>query len=164
MREATDDLLQQGFRYAYSLCCQKHDAEDLVHDAWVKISKANKDINKGLLFVSIRNLFIDKCRHNNLIHIDVDLQVNDLPEYELEFESPISDSVLERALGLLRTSEREMLFLHTIEGYTAAEIAELTKSSRGTVLSSLFRSKKKLKKLLGMHFYEATDTFVRGEL
>lgn len=159
MSENTDDLLQHGFRYAYSLCHQTEDAEDLTHDAWLKLSIHSHEspVSKGLLFTSIRNLFIDQYRRNNLINIDIDLQVSDLPVNDVSFESPVSKDALQQALGLLRTSEREILFLHSVEEYTAAEIAQLTKSSRGTVLSSLFRSKRKLKKLLSKHYQESLD-------
>ncbi len=151
MSEITDDLLQHGFRYAYSLCHQTADAEDLVHDAWLKLLTSNKKVSKGLLFSSIRNLFIDQYRRSNLINIDIDLQVNELPMHDVNDELLVSKDALQHALSLLRASEREVLFLHSVEGYTASEIAKLTKSSRGTVLSSLFRSKRKLKKTLNNH-------------
>lgn len=157
MSETTHDLLQHGFRYAYSLCHQRADAEDLVHDAWIKLSNRNHAINKALLFTSIRNLFIDQYRRSNLISIDVDLQVSDLPVNEISFEAPISTNALNNALALLRPSEREILFLHSVEEYTATEIAQLIQSSRGTVLSSIFRSKRKLKKLLSTHYQESLD-------
>jgi len=159
MSEITDDLLQHGFRYAYSLCHQTEDAEDLTHDAWLKLSMSDhrNQVNKGLLFTSIRNLFIDQYRRNNLINIDIDLQISEIPVNDVNFESPVSRDALQHALGLLRTSEREILFLHSVEEYTAAEIAKLTNSSRGTVLSSLFRSKRKLKKLLSRHYQESLD-------
>lgn len=159
MSEIIDDLLKHGFRYAYSLCHQTEDAEDLTHDAWLKLSTHNHNmqISKSLLFTSIRNLFIDQYRRNNLINIDIDLKVSDLPMNDVNFESPVSIDALQQALGLLRDSEREILFLHSVEEYTAAEIAQLTKSSRGTVLSSLFRSKRKLKKLLNKHYQGSLD-------
>lgn len=162
MSQETDSLLQKGFRYALSLCHQTHDAEDLLHDAWVKLSAAEKEITVQLLYVCIRNLFIDKYRRDNLIEIDVDLQINDVPINELAQDLPVSEKSLQKALGRLRSSEREILFLHSVEEYTAAEIAELTCSSRGTILSSIFRSKKKLKKLLNMHYEQYLESASRG--
>lgn len=41
-----------------------------------------------------------------------------------------------------------MLFLTAVEGYTTAEIAQLTGRPRGTILSALHRAKKKLRQLL----------------
>ena len=154
----TDYFLQHGFRYAYSLCHQTADAEDLLHDAWLKLSNGNQKITQALLFTCIRNLFIDQYRRNSLINIDIDLQVSDLPVNDVSFESPISKDALQQALGLLRSAEREILFLHSVEEYTAAEIAKLTQLSRGTVLSSLYRSKRKLKKILSRHYQKSIDS------
>ena len=158
MSEMTDDLLQHGFRYAYSLCHQQADAEDLLHDAWLKLSVGDKTISRGLLFTCIRHLFIDKYRRDNLINIDIDLQISELPMNDVSFESPVSTDALQQALSLLRPAEREILFLHSVEEYTAAEIAQLTQSNRGTILSSLFRSKRKLKKLLSSQYRAAIDS------
>ena len=47
-------------------------------------------------------------------------------------------------LAKLRDIEREALFLHIVEGYSANEIATLTGRPRGTVLSLIHRSRKKL--------------------
>jgi len=65
------DLLQQGYRYAYSLTRDPHDSEDLVQEAWVKLMSTKGHVeSKSLLFVTIRHLFIDQYRHKNLIIID----------------------------------------------------------------------------------------------
>jgi len=53
---------------------------------------------------------------------------------------------LQPHLAALRTVEREALYLQIVEGYTAFEIAELTQSSRGSVLSLIYRARKKLQK------------------
>lgn len=54
------DLIQAGFRYASSLCHDSTEAKDLVQEAWVRVSRKYGDAQKGLLFTSIRNLWIDK--------------------------------------------------------------------------------------------------------
>ena len=58
------------------------------------------------------------------------------------------DDDLHQALGRLKRSERELLYLAIVESYTATEIAEITGRPRGTVLSTLHRSKQKLRDLL----------------
>jgi RNA polymerase sigma-70 factor (ECF subfamily) len=70
---------------------------------------------------------------------------------DLNWEAPdvLQNGSLDRALGSLRTEERETLFLAVVEGYTAEEIAELTARPRGTILSLLYRTKAKLRNLLG---------------
>ncbi|MEM7394370.1 MAG: sigma-70 region 4 domain-containing protein [Verrucomicrobiota bacterium] len=55
-----------------------------------------------------------------------------------------SRSDMEWLLEQLRPEEREALYLQTVEGYTAQEIARLTGKSRNTILSLIRRGKKKL--------------------
>jgi RNA polymerase sigma-70 factor (ECF subfamily) len=50
-------------------------------------------------------------------------------------------------LSELRPEEREALFLHEVEGYTASEISRMTGQPRGTVLSLMHRARERLLKL-----------------
>jgi len=63
--------------------------------------------------------------------------------------------MLEYHLEVLRPIEREVLFLSVVEGYTADEIAAMHSTVRGTILSMLSRSKKKLRD--SMHSEENRD-------
>ncbi len=144
------DLLQAGFRYAYSLTHHNSDAEDLVQAAWVKLLSSYGSVgNKSLLFTCIRNLFIDKYRRNNLVVID---SMEIMPEC-VDTKDYLNDSLcrkdIEIALNYLRTEEREAIFLNVVEGYSAQEIAHLTQRSRNTVLSLISRGKQKLRSLFG---------------
>lgn len=146
MRER--DLLDAGFRYALSLVHTEPDAEDLVQESWLRLyQKKGRKINKSLLFTTIRNLFIDQYRRAKLAVFE------ELDE-EREFShanyltSEVSIKDLELALAALRPEEREAIFLNSVVGYTAQEIAAFTKRSRGTVLSLIHRGKKKMAKVL----------------
>jgi len=97
-------LLHAGYRYASTLASNPHEAEDLVHESWVRITG--------------------------------------------QMISNAEDRQLQSALATLRVREREALFLSVIEGYTAQEIAELTLSSRGTILSLIHRARQKLNQRL----------------
>jgi len=48
----------------------------------------------------------------------------------------------------LRPNEREALYLNAVEGYTAREIAKQTDMPRNTVLSLIFRARKKLAEII----------------
>ena len=54
---------------------------------------------------------------------------------------------LEYLLGQLKAGDRELLYLHCVEGYTAQEISDLIGRPRGTILSSINRAKAKLREL-----------------
>ena len=142
-------LLQSGFRYACSLTHQHAEAEDLVQEAWLKLTRSKRsEWGKSLFFVTLRNLYIDRYRRNRLVVLEpldeqsIDPGRCDAPGNEQEIAMDIQ--WLERSLCILRVEEREALYLHLVEGYTAAEVAELTERSRNTVLSLIQRGRKKL--------------------
>lgn len=142
-------LLQSGFRYACSLTHQPAEAEDLVQEAWLKLTRSKQTSwNKSLFFVTLRNLYIDRYRRNRLVvlepldELSERADLRDAPGNEQEIAMDIQ--WLERSLSILRVEEREAIYLHLVEGYTAAEVAELTERSRNTVLSLIQRGRKKL--------------------
>lgn len=139
------DLLQTGFRYAYALTHNHHDAEDLVQDAWIKLRKVTRKAkSKSLLFVTIRNLYIDGYRHNKLLVIESIDDQEQLESYDDNLIAQLLDRDLAIILAQLRSEEREVIYLSCVEGYTAQEIAKLTEKSRNTILSLIYRAKGKL--------------------
>jgi RNA polymerase sigma-70 factor (ECF subfamily) len=142
------ELLQSGFRYALSLVHHHHDAEDLVQQAWLRLQRkrnGSEPIGRGPLFKTIRNLFIDSLRRKEVVEFEA---LED--ETHLAGE-PASDTGvagdLEYLLGQLKAGERELLYLHCVEGHTAREISDLISRPRGTILSSINRAKAKLRQL-----------------
>jgi len=138
-------FLQSGFRYAYSLTHQHHDAEDLVQEAWLKLSKSPGRVeSKPLLFVTIRNLFIDQYRRKNLVVLESLESVSELSKDDNALQLALTLEEIEIAMGTLRPEEREMIYLNAVEGYTASEISDITQLSRNTILSLIHRGKIKL--------------------
>lgn len=152
---AIQELLHSGYRYALALVVDESDADDLVHDAWMKLyPRYGKLPDKALLFRTIRTLFIDVMRHRQRFE-QVEFDEERMEAHDLSSGSEPPDKQLANALSYLRPVERETLFLSVVEGYTAEEIAALTKRQRGTVLSMLHRTKRKMKQMLSEEY--ATD-------
>jgi RNA polymerase sigma-70 factor (ECF subfamily) len=154
MPDGVDALLDRGYRYAFSLTHNAAEAEDLLQDACLSILAADGSWARAYLFATIRNRFIDRYRRNRKIlflSLDREEERSGDEHTDLNWEAPdvLQNGSLDRALGSLRTEERETLFLAVVEGYTAEEIAELTARPRGTILSLLYRTKAKLRNLLG---------------
>jgi RNA polymerase sigma-70 factor, ECF subfamily len=140
-----DALLQRGFRYALSLVHDRGEAEDLLQEACLRLARKGGPWKAGYLLTTLRNVFIDDYRRRRKILFQ--------PLGELdpatEGPHPERDEALERALGLLKDEEREMVYLQAVEGYSAGEIASLVGRPRGTVLSKIHRAKQRLRQLLG---------------
>lgn len=139
----TVELLQGGYRYALSLSHHKANAEDLVQEACLKLFRRYGEIrSRSLLFVAIRRLYIDRLRQPHLVPPE-ELPTLEEPANPITAENGTSED-LNLLLSQLRPVEREALYLHHVEGYTAQEIADLTGGSRNTVLSLLNRGLRKL--------------------
>ncbi len=156
-------LLQAGFRYALSLRATRADAEDLVQEAWCRLyRRAAMAPTKPEMFVTIRRLFLDQHRRNRLVVFE---NLDCAPE-AADPAAPLDERILPRdlagPLGALRPVEREALFLTVVEGYTAQEVADLTDSARGTVLSLVHRAKAKLRAALGGDAANAAKRKVGG--
>lgn len=137
------ELLQSAYRYALSLTGDPGTAEDLAHQGWLRLLRRHGKVpRQGSLFLTVRRLFIDCYRR--------DRRVEFVPLEDLDREPPVPPVPvierfdLERLLGELRPKEREALYLHAVEGYSATEIGRLTQQGRGTVLSLIHRARKKL--------------------
>ena len=141
-------LLNDAYRYAMSLCSNHADAEDLVHEAWLRLIKRyRRTPEKSLFYKTIRNIFIDQYRRSRkfpAVEFDETNSV-ELGDGADTSMSMVASDEMERLLDTLRDVEREALFLSVVDGYTAEEIAHMTGTSRGNVLSLIHRAKIKIR-------------------
>ena len=146
---SVDDLIDAGYRYALSLAGDATTAEDLLHDGWLALLKAGGPQHKGYLFRCIRTRFIDRQRRAKVVVIESvpaeELESHGRSEVDIEARIDARAERVSAALERLRPEEREALFLQAVEGYTTAEIAEMTARPRGTILSLLHRARAKLR-------------------
>ncbi|GMU81107.1 MAG: RNA polymerase sigma factor [Phycisphaerales bacterium] len=150
--DALAELVQRGYRFAYSLTHDPAAAEDVLQDAWVSILRIGGPWTTEYLFSVIRNRFIDLRRRQNLVAFGPleaapERVAADSPETAPEWR--IDAREVERALGALRTEERAVLFLAIVEEFSAQHIADLLGWPRNSVLSLLSRGKQHLRELLG---------------
>lgn len=145
--QSIDDrrLIHSGFRYALSLTHNRHDAEDLIQQACLKVLHSKGTlVGKSYLFTAVRNLFYDGLRRDHS-HSPAEVIAESITDESASHIHAVDQKMdLEVILGCLRPEEREVLFLNCVEGYTAEEIGSLTDVPRGTVLSLLSRAKKRL--------------------
>ena len=139
------NLLQCGYRYALALTHHRHDAEDLAQQAWLNLCKRyGRATSHAALYTAIRNLFIDRCRRARVIAFE---SLDEKPPAVAAAGTIAPGSIedLEQLLDSRRPGEREAIYLHHVEGYTAAEVGVMTGQPRGTVLSLLHRALEKLR-------------------
>lgn len=172
------ELVQRGYRFAYSLTHDCAWADDLVQDAWVSILRAAGPWSREYLFATIRNRFVDECRRRRIVGFE---SLENLSEPKCpdslggsesdgsdwtdnldvrngnarveaagceSWETSIASAALGRALSGLRVEERTVLFLAAVEGYSARAIADLLGYPRGSVLSLMHRARARVRDYL----------------
>ncbi len=155
---AAAELLDRGFRYALALTHHREDAEDVVQEAWLSLHRRYGEIRSPrLLFTTIKHLVIDQQRRSRVVRFEP-AEHHDSPAAPIPMAQGTQEDMW-ALLGQLRESEREALFLHHIEGHTAAEIGRLTSRSRNTVLSLLNRGMSKLRQLVTARPSSTADPF-----
>ena len=144
----TDSLKMKMINLAMSKTFNKHDAEDLVQQTYLKaLERQNqfKGINIDPWVITIlKNLFIDSTRKKK-----EDLLGEDTPELSSEDES--SAVLLERdkdkCLKGLSEKEREIIALKQTNSYV--EIAEDLNIKTGTLRQMFSRAKEKFMQCMG---------------
>jgi RNA polymerase sigma-70 factor (ECF subfamily) len=102
----------------------------------------------------MRRLFIDQLRRFDRTHVD-SMETHDAEGFAFDGPGPADETEtglkarrLDRAWQRLDKDQRSLLTLHDIEGYTLAELMELTGLKEGTLKSRLHRARARLGKLL----------------
>lgn len=147
------------FRTAYRFTRSVHDAEDLVQEVCIRAYPRLDELETldqphSWLLCVMRRLFIDQLRRFDRTHVD-SLELHDTAAFASDEPGPAEETDnalrarrLERAWGGLDRDQRALLALHDIEGYSLAELMEMTGLKEGTLKSRLHRARLKLGKLL----------------
>ena len=149
-KELYEQTSSAVYGFALSILKNKHDAEDVMHDTFIKVYTAAvtyKPMGKPLAWILtiVRNLCYSKIRAGGVCE--------DIAEYEDLMRSDehgliLDKLILQEALSNLDFEERQIVILHSLTGMKHREIAEILELPTGTVLSKYNRSLKKLKKEL----------------
>lgn len=155
------------FRLAYRLTGNRHDAEDLTQDVFVRVFRSLDRYEpgnfEGWLHRITTNLFLDGARRRQRIRMDglgddVALLAGSAEaEPERGFEHGNLDHDVQRALGALAPEYRAAVVLCDIEGFSYEEIAVTLGVKLGTVRSRIHRARAQLRASLAHRRPEALD-------
>ena len=140
------------YGFALSIMKNREDAEDIMHDAFVRIytsAVTYKPMGKPLSWILtiVRNLAYNKIRAGK-VNEDIESYEHILRDESIADESDvISDRmVLTKAMSILDFEERQIFVLHAATGLKHREIAEILDLPIGTILSKYNRALKKMRK------------------
>ena len=156
-------LVDSLYNTAYRMTRNAEDAEDLVQEAYLKAYKYYDKFEPGTnfkawLFKILKNTFINNYRKRQRVPPQ-----SDFADIEDAFESRVSDEVsgkikspeqellenvldedVQRALDELPEDYRMAVVLADLEGFSYKEIAEILEVPLGTVMSRLYRGRKRM--------------------
>ena len=146
------------YRLAYRLTGDKHDAEDLTQEVFVRVFRSLSSYTpgtfEGWLHRITTNLFLDQARRKSKIRFDAlaDDADNRLPSRsatpDMQFVDTLFDDDVEAALADLPPDFRAAVVLCDIESLSYEEIADVLGLKLGTVRSRIHRGRSMLRKSL----------------
>ncbi|GAA3954883.1 RNA polymerase sigma factor SigE [Actinomadura viridis] len=146
------------FRLAYRLTGNRHDAEDLTQDVFIRVFRSLSSYSpgtfEGWLHRITTNLFLDRARRKQRIRFDAladdaaeRLQGRE-PSPAQALDERILDADIQSALDALAPEYRAAVVLCDIEGLTYEEIAASLGVKMGTVRSRIHRGRAQLRTAL----------------
>ena len=153
-----------AFNLAYWILQSREEAEDAVQDAYVRAFRAFKafsgDGARPWLLAIVRNVAYSaldaRRRARNVVVLGEDVRrVREMQDVASTEPSPEALIIaqgdgrrLEAALAALPAIHRDIVVLREMENLSYAEIAQVTGTAIGTVMSRLSRARVELRKLL----------------
>jgi RNA polymerase sigma factor (sigma-70 family) len=146
------------YRLAYRLTGNRHDAEDLTQEVFVRVFRSLHTYTpgtfEGWLHRITTNLFLDQARRKQRIRFDALPEDGDnrlpgnLRTPEAASLDRLFDADVESALSALPVDFRVAVVLCDIEGLTYEEISGVLNLKMGTVRSRIHRGRAMLRKAL----------------
>ena len=157
-----DEVVEQHsdrvFRLAYRLTGNRHDAEDLTQEVFVRVFRSLDTYSpgtfEGWLHRITTNLFLDGARRKQRIRFDALSDeraarlTSDAPPPEVALTEQTFDDDVERALAALPPDFRAAVVLCDVEGLSYEEIASILDAKLGTVRSRIHRGRAMLRQEL----------------
>ncbi|MPY21518.1 sigma-70 family RNA polymerase sigma factor [Shewanella psychropiezotolerans] len=140
------------FRYAYWLCGDKHIAEDITQEtflrAWRSLESLKDDkAAKAWLITIVRRENARRFERKQFDYSDIEQeQLED--HISTSTEDNAEQHLIRRQISKLEIEYREPLILQVIGGFSGEEIAKILDLNRNTVMTRLFRARNQLKDLI----------------
>ncbi len=135
------------YRLAFAYCKNRADAEDITSDVFLKRFETDPEFTD------------DKHETAWMMRVTVNRAKDLLRSFRYRFSVPLDDADLTyetpeesevyRAVMALPAKYRAVIHLYYFEGYSVAEIADMTGKSQTAVQTQLYRARKRLKDDLG---------------
>jgi len=148
--KCVDDYADRLFRFVVKSVKDQDTANDLVQESytrlWEKVSEVNAEKVRSYLFTTAYHLIAGNYRKGH--RMDFTDDTNTLDAQHNEQYTDIKE-VLDNALEQLPKIQKSVILLRDYEGYSYADIAEITKLSEAQVKVYIYRGRMALKQKIG---------------
>ena len=146
------NYMQHAYYIALGLVHNHQDALDLSQEAFIKAFRNLKkfDLNKPFFpwfYRILRNLCLDHLKRNSPRL----LPLEEVEDSSRRSENPEMKEALAKGLAQLPFEQREVIILRYFRQLSYREMAEILGRPVGTIMSSLYYAKKRLKRILARY-------------
>lgn len=158
-REAYQGIVQSYMQTAYYIALgfvrNPQDALDVSQDAFVRAFRKIKQYDPEKRFFPwfyrlLKNLCLDHIKKRRRL---AEVPLEDVQVFREDKHNRELKEILWKGIEQLPFEQREVIILRYFQQCSYQEIAEVTGKPMGTVMSSLFYAKKKLKDILKKYWY-----------
>lgn len=152
--ELYEQIAPSLYRTALYTLGSSHDAEDVVSETFIEAFHGVAKLRDNNAFVPwMFRILSARCKRKIKSYIQGRNEFDLDSALDLDDGSNVGEEVsvrsdLLRAMEQLTAQEREIVVLAVVEGYTTKEVAQILRCPHGTISSKLFRTLKKLRKMI----------------
>lgn len=156
-REAYQAIVSRYMKKAYYIALSyvhnHQDALDISQESFIKAFRKIKSFSTEKPFFPwfyklMKNLCFDHLRRRSRVK---EIPLEGITVLEKEREDREMKEVLWRGIAKLPFDQREIVILRYFQQLSYSEIAEMTEKPVGTIMSSLYYAKKRLKRTIGKY-------------
>ena len=151
------DQKQTMYHTAFAILKNKQDAEDAVHETFLriitnidKLSDIGSEKIKSFVIIVVKNIAIDiyrKRQKNVIVDVPEDGD-DDISEVERKVLESSEYDILNKVVGMLPETQRNVLILKYYHDMTTADISAMLGVTASAVRTRICRAERKLAKLL----------------
>jgi len=139
------------YNYLYQLSFNKHTAEELTQDTFLKVFKYFNGFKaqstvKSWLYKIARNTYLDYNKKKSLYKEET-IEENELVDKNDDYKNLNEKIVINEILNKLNESERTLILLRDLYGFSYIEISSIMELTIGQIKIGIYRARKKFKKL-----------------
>jgi len=158
-RDAYQGIVQRYMQTAYYIALgfvrNPQDALDVSQDAFVRAFRKIKQYDPEKRFFPwfyrlLKNLCLDHIKKRRRL---AEVPLEDVQVFQEDKDNRELKEIIWKGIEQLPFEQREVIILRYFQQCSYQEIAEVTGKPMGTVMSSLFYAKKKLKDILKKYWY-----------